>query len=94
MLFLATGNTSFQVIVPCPGRDREGHAYRFPPVPMTTSIELDLAQGPPLHYQEDLSSPDLIDTLSEMIFHFDESRSAPKRDQPEPAPSGPLKLDP
>jgi hypothetical protein len=57
-------------------------------------MDLDLAQGPPLHYQEDLSSPDLIDALSELIFHFDESRSAPKPDQREPAPSGPLKLDP
>jgi hypothetical protein len=73
MLFLATGNTSFQVNVPCLAHDVERHTYRFPPVPMTTSIDLDLAQGPPLHYQEDLSSPDLIDAPSEMTFHYDEN---------------------
>lgn len=71
MLFLATGNTSFQTIVPCPAHDVEGHNYRFPPVPMTTSIDFDRAQGPPLHFQEDLSSLDLTDALSEMTFHFD-----------------------
>jgi hypothetical protein len=59
---------------------------------MTTAIDLDLAQGPPLHYQEDPSSPDLIEALSEMIFHFDEINSIPKREQPES--SGPLKSDP
>jgi hypothetical protein len=44
---------------------------------MTTSIDFDLAQGPPLHYKEDLSSPDLVDALSEMTFHFDEIKSVP-----------------
>jgi hypothetical protein len=90
MLFLATGNTSFQVIVPCPVHDGEGHAYSFPPVPMTTFLNLDLAQGPPLHYQEDLSSPDLVDAPSEMTFHFDELKPTPKVNQPETAPPGPL----
>lgn len=93
MLFIATGNTSFQIIVPCPGQDG-GHAYSFPPVPMTTSIDLDLAQGPPLHYQEDLSSPDLIDAPSEMTFHFDEIKSKPKDGQAEGDGSGPLESVP
>lgn len=78
MLFFAVGNTSFQIIVPCPAHHKEGHAYNFPPVPMTTSIDLDLASGPPLHYQEDLSTLDLTDAIADMTFHFDKIISKPK----------------
>lgn len=84
MLFLVVGNTSFQVIIPCPAHDSKGF-YAFPPVPMTTFIDLDVAQGPLRHYQDDLSSFDLTNALSEMTFHFDEIT---------PAPPAPLKSDP
>jgi hypothetical protein len=77
MLFLAVGNTSFQIVVPCPSQDPAGQTYSFPPIPMTASIDFDAAQGPPLHFTDDLSSADLTDAPSDMTFHFERIETKP-----------------
>jgi hypothetical protein len=83
MLFLATGNTGFQVIVPCPDHDKNGSTYEFLPVPIAAFVDPSLATGGARYFVDDLTSDDLIDAPSEATFHV-ELQSAATDDQADP----------
>jgi hypothetical protein len=82
IFFLASGNTSFQIVVPAPRQDQHlvGKQITFRPIPVFASQDQTLVRGPTRFWRQDLSSPALTAAPSSMVFHFDSAATTKSQD--------------